>query len=92
MQIAECNYPAAENISRIIKEKGLKQVYVATGAGYSPQEFNDMLNGRKIIKVCDIPRITKVLKCSWDDIYKMGREVKEKGEQEDGKEQKEINV
>ena len=48
MQIAESNSPAAENVARIIKNKGLKQVYVAEKAGYAPQELNDMLNGRSI--------------------------------------------
>lgn len=35
MTIAECNSPVAENIARIIAEKGLKQVHVSEKAGYS---------------------------------------------------------
>lgn len=69
MRIADFNSPAAENIAKIIKDKGLKQMYVASEAGYTPQEFSDMLNGRKLIKVCDIPRIAKVLGVGSDDIY-----------------------
>ena len=34
MQIADFNAPAAKNISKIIEEKGLKQIYVAEKAGY----------------------------------------------------------
>lgn len=78
MRIADYNSPAAENIARIIKNKGLKQVYVASEAGYTTQEFSDMLNGRKLIKVCDIPRITKVLGVKSDDIYEAGREEVER--------------
>lgn len=50
MQIAECNAPVAKNIAGVIENKGLKQVYIAEKAGYSPQELNDMLNGRRLIK------------------------------------------
>ena len=28
---------------------------------YTPQELSDMLNGRRLIKACDIPRIAKAL-------------------------------
>lgn len=74
MQIAKYNAPVAENISRLIEEKGLKQVYVAEKAGYKAQELNDMLNGRRIIKVCDVPKIARALGVSENDIYKDGRE------------------
>lgn len=73
LRIAEFNTPAAENITRIIAEKGLKQVYVAEKAGYKAQEFNDMLNGRRLIKACDIPRIATVLGVKADDIYEAGK-------------------
>lgn len=51
MEIADHNKPVAENIMRIIREKGLKQTFVAKNAGYTPQMLNDMLTGRRIIKV-----------------------------------------
>lgn len=73
MQIAEYNAPAAENISRLIKGSGLKQAYVAEKAGYKAQELSDMLNGRKLIKVCDIPKFAYVLGVKTDDIYAAGR-------------------
>ena len=53
MTITECNSPVAENIARIIAEKGLKQVHVSEKAGYSAHGLSDMLNGRKLIKVSD---------------------------------------
>lgn len=61
MEISECNKPAAENIARTIEEKGFKQVYVANKAGYTPQMLNDMITGRRLIKVNDIIRIAPVL-------------------------------
>lgn len=59
--IKEMNVPVAIGISKAIKEKGFKQTYVAESAGYTPQELSDMLNGRRLIKACDIPRIAKAL-------------------------------
>mgnify|MGYP005789881097 CR=1 FL=1 len=73
MQIADFNAPAAKNISKIIEKKGLKQIYVAEKAGYKPQELSDMLNGRKLIKVCDIPRLAKALEVEIDEIYEAGK-------------------
>ena len=61
MQIVECNAPVAKNIAGVIENKGLKQVYIAEKAGYSPQELNDMLNGRRLIKANDIARISLAL-------------------------------
>lgn len=74
MRIAEFNAPAAENIANIIKGKGLKQVYVAEQAGYNSQELNDMLNGRRLIKACDILRLSAVLGVTANDIYESGKE------------------
>ena len=74
MRIAESNNPAAKNIGMIIKEAGLKQMVVAERAGYTQQEFSDMLNGRKLIKACDIPRIAKALGKEPNDLYAAGEE------------------
>lgn len=73
MQIADFNAPAAGNISRLIEEKGLKQVYVAEKAGYKAQELNDMLNGRRLIKACDILRLALALNVEINEIYKSGK-------------------
>lgn len=58
MEIADHNKPVAENIMRIIREKGLKQTFVAKNAGYTPQMLNDMLTGRRIIKVNAVAQAT----------------------------------
>ena len=57
MNIKEMNYPVNAGITKAIKEKGLKQVYVAERVGCTPQKLNDMIAGRCLIKACDIPRI-----------------------------------
>jgi hypothetical protein len=61
MTIAEANEPLSNGLKIIIAQKGLKNLYVAESAGYTPQELSDMLNGRRLIKACDIPRIAKAL-------------------------------
>lgn len=61
MTIAESNEPLSNGLKIIIAQKGLKNLYVAESAGYTPQELSDMLNGRRLIKACDIPRIAKAL-------------------------------
>ena len=61
MTIMECNSPVAENIARIIAEKGLKQVHVSEKAGYNAQNLSDMTHGRKLIKVSDLVRIAAAL-------------------------------
>lgn len=73
MTIAEANSPLAEGIRILIARKGLKQTFVAEKAGLSPQELSDMLNGRKLIKACDIPRIATVLGVKADEIYEAGK-------------------
>jgi len=62
MSIKKNNSPVAENIKNYIKNNGLKQSFVAQEAGLKKQEFNDMLNGRKIIMVNVIPAIAVALK------------------------------
>lgn len=69
MQIAEYNTPVAENIVEILKRKGLKQVYIAEKAGYKRQEFNDMLNGRRLIRVNDVARISSALGVDANYLY-----------------------
>ena len=74
MDIAKSNEPLAQRISFLIKESGLKQFVVAERAGYSTQEFNAMLNGRKLIRVCDISRIATALCVNANELFKKGDE------------------
>ena len=74
MDIAKSNEPLAQRILFLIKKSGLKQFVVAERAGYSAQEFNAMLNGRKLIRACDIPNIATALSVSVNELYKKGDE------------------
>lgn len=61
MSITASNTPVAENIVRIIAEKRLVQSKMALDAGLTVQTFNDMINGRRLIKANNIPQIAKAL-------------------------------
>lgn len=61
MSIKEMNNPVDIRILKTIKDKGLKQVYIAKHAGYTPQKLSDMITGRCLIKACDIPKLAKAL-------------------------------
>lgn len=41
MTIAEANEPLSNGLKIIIAQKGLKNLYVAESAGYTPQELSD---------------------------------------------------
>lgn len=73
MTIAEANEPLATGLKVIIAKKGLKNLYVAQNAGYTAQELSDMLNGRRLIKACDIPGLAKALNVKSDEIYAAGK-------------------
>jgi hypothetical protein len=72
LTIAEANNPLTKGLRIIIAEKGFKNLYVAESAGFTSQEFSDMLNGRRLIKACDIPKFAKALNVKLDDIYAIG--------------------
>lgn len=69
MRIKEYNEPVATAISRIMADRGIKQIYIAEKAGYSKQVFNDMLNGRRIIKLTDIPPIATALGVTPNELF-----------------------
>nr|WP_264470230.1 helix-turn-helix transcriptional regulator [Anaerostipes caccae] len=50
-------------------EKMLKRKAVAKELGYSEQMLSDMLNGRKLIKVCDILLISNVLRIEVEKLF-----------------------
>lgn len=76
MNINSQNQPVTSNILRIISVKGLKQKVVAERAGYSSQQFSDMLNGRKIIRPLDTKAIAIALEVDANELFKVdGREA-----------------
>ena len=70
MNIKQLNSPGAENMKRIIAEADLKQLAVAKKIGCTPQELTDMIYGRRIIKVNDVPRISFALGVNIDTLFR----------------------
>lgn len=58
-----------KNTEAIIKNKGLKKKSVAEKAGYSKQQFSNLLNGRKTFKEADILRIATALEVTPNDLF-----------------------
>ena len=59
----------AENIRKIIKERGLKQKIVAKKAGYTEQQFSNLLCGRKTIETEDVTKVCNALGVLPNDLY-----------------------
>ena len=59
----------AENIQRLIKQKGLVQKEVATRAGFTATQFADMMHGRKTIKADYIPAIAEAIGVSAGELF-----------------------
>jgi len=59
----------SENIKKFIHDKGYKQYVIAKKAGYTEQQFNHLLNGRKKITDVDIIRIAKVLEVTPNELF-----------------------
>lgn len=74
MTIADANEPFATGLKNTIAAKGFKNNHVAANAGFTAQELSDMLNGRKLIKACDIAKLTDVLGVTANDIFSGGLE------------------
>lgn len=61
LDIQTSNSVVADNLRFYIDNKSLKQSVIARKAGFSPQEFSDMLNGRRLMRAIDIINIINVL-------------------------------
>ena len=62
----------AAGIETIIREKGFIQGVIAAKAGFSDQQFCDMLKGRKIIRADYMVPIAKAMGVSVQEIYDAG--------------------
>ncbi len=69
MNASRYNVMLPINISKAINERGMKNIAVAEKAGYTAKQFSDMLNGRRIIKPCDILAIADALDMSVDELF-----------------------
>lgn len=59
----------ADRIYQIMEEKCMKQCLVARAAGFNPKTFNEMLRGRRLIKIEDLPTICDALGVSPNDLF-----------------------
>ena len=75
MDIKARNLPVSETVSELIGKKGLKQAAIAKKIGVTQQQFNDMLNGRRVIKVSDIPLLAQALEVTPNQLFR----IKERG-------------
>ena len=69
MTIRDNNSPVAENVERLIRERGLKQSFVAERADMPAQALCDILKGRRLIKVGEVPRLAKALGVTPNELY-----------------------
>lgn len=65
--------PVIIQTKKIIHERGIKQKVIAEKAGYTAQQFSNMLNGRKIIESTDVLRISAVLNVTPNDLFGIER-------------------
>lgn len=61
LDIQTSNSIVANNVKQHIQNKGLKQSAIAKKAGFTAQELNDMLNGRRLMRAVDIANIIDAL-------------------------------
>lgn len=71
-KILNFNSPVAENLTRIIDEKGLIQKVVAERADLTPQSLCDVIYGRRILKVSEVKKLADALDVSIDELFKSG--------------------
>lgn len=74
MTVAEMNRPVTNNIIRLIEDKGLKNKAVAERAGFSQQNFSEILNGKRIIKICDVNMLANALGVTPGELFQTEEE------------------
>jgi len=63
------------NVRNLIAERGLKQGFVAKNAGFTDQEFSNILNNRLLLRTEYIPRIANAIGVTPNDIFNVDFEV-----------------
>lgn len=69
MNIIDVNFPVADNLKRLLREKGLKQNALAKDVGLSIQQMCDILNGRRVIKPCEIMKLAEALEADPGELF-----------------------
>jgi len=59
----------AAKVGAIIKEKGFKQCAIASKAGFSPRELNDIICGRKVFRADYVIPICRALDIAPNDLF-----------------------
>lgn len=57
------------NVLRIIKERGMRQAFVAEKAGFKNYQFYELMNGRRIIRAVDIAAIAEALNVTPNELF-----------------------
>lgn len=75
-------YPGYEdivaNIKWLINSKGMKQGVVAERAGFTPQDFSNMLNERrKLIRAEHLPAIADALKVDVNELFYLSKKERQ---------------
>lgn len=68
------------NVKKIILEKGMKKCIVAEKMGITPQQFSDMLNGRRVIKYNDVLSLCESMDVTPNELYGYDSQAAEKKE------------
>lgn len=87
MNIKQC-IPVTNTINKIIKERGFKKNIIAQKAGFTAQQFSDILNGRKILKASDVPSISIALGVDPNTLYQYEDDTPQKKGGEGGDDSK----
>ncbi len=67
------NLPIIKNVVKIMHEDELSEKDVAKRAGYSEQEFRDILDSNRIITAFDITKLYTALGVDANALFKQGR-------------------
>lgn len=59
----------ATNVRKILDTRGLKQKAVAKRAGYTEQQFSNLLCGRKTIETADVMKLCRALDVMPNELY-----------------------
>lgn len=60
----------ASNVYAIMDKKKMRQASVARAAGLTPQQFNDLLRNRKLLREDYVVPICNALECEPNDLFK----------------------
>lgn len=64
----------ADNVRAIVDERGYKHAVIAERAGYTRQQFSDMLMGRKLILADDCMKLRDAIGCTYNDLFRRPEE------------------